>query len=190
MKNQIGIALAIFVIIFGAWFVMFERPARARIDGLRTEINAADHKLETYRVGLNSLGTRSQEYDSLYHAVLSTQASFSGEEEVTALYQLLDSLCHQDSFILDEITPSLEEVIAFFRTWQSSSRRVNLPIRIKIRGEYRPLANLVKTVESSRFYDGIIACSVQGSEELYPNCYLDFAFTAGLNNRLEILDSE
>jgi len=188
-KATLTIPLVIAVIL-ACWYFPLHLPAQTRIKTLESRVSAEEEKLTAYREALSKLDASLKEHDQLRTGILRFGASISGTDEVVAIYQLLDSLCHGKGYHLDEIAPSLEEVIRFLQEWHSSGSSASVPIRIRIRGEYRSLADLIETIEGSRFFDRLISCWMTGSEELYPDCYLELAFFADLRNRPGVINLE
>lgn len=190
MKRVLAFSLVVIAVIIGGWYLFLGRPAEIRLQSLEKEISTEKKKMGTYRVALARFDERIKEYNQLHSTIVDYQVSFSGRDEVVALYHVLDSLCHRPGYHLDEITPSLEEVVRFLREWAQSDSTITIPIRIKISGNYRSLAQLVQEVEQSEYFSRLVFCRLSGSEDIYPQCALDVTFIAGLSNRLEMFDFE
>lgn len=190
MKKTIMVSLVVVVAIFGAWHLMLHKPGYRQMSELQQEIKTQERKLETYNMALLSIQSKINEYDSTCAELGLDDISYSGEDEVVFLYHTMDSLCHRPGYELEEITPSLDEVIQFLRKWESAEARVYIPINIKIKGDYPKLVSLVKDIESHAYFDHLDDTKLMGSEELYPDCKLEMAFVAGLNNRMGMLGSE
>lgn len=190
MKKTIVTSLVIAAAVFGAWYTLLQKPAQARTETLKQEIFTQERKLAAYNAALSSITHKMQEYDSTCTELGLDEITYSGEDEVISLYRTMDSLCHQPGYTLEEITPSLDEVIQFLRKWESAEARVYIPINIKIKGDFGDLASLVADIENHAYFDHLENTKVTGSDELYPDCRLDIAFVAGLNNRMGMLGSE
>ena len=185
--------ITIFVIIISisaGWYFMFSNPAEAKIAVLRQDVEMAESKLRIYHEALRQIDEYLNQFDSLQAALIESGASLSGTDEVITLYRFLDSLCCGKEYTLDEISPSLEEVIRFLKEWEKSESLAFIPIRIKIRAKYIDLSELIEVIETSNYYDHLLSCRITGYPELYPYCHLDLAFSAGLFNRLGMLDFE
>ncbi len=190
MNKTILTSAAIVLLVVGAWYMALYKPAQARTSVLKQEISSEKKKLQTYNAALTAIQYKINEYDSLCVILGLDEIAFSGEDEVIFLYRTMDSLCHRPGYELEEITPSLDEVIQFLRKWESAEARVYIPINIKIKGSFPDLTQLVEDIESNTYFDHLEDTKLTGSEELFPDCRLDIAFIAGLNNRLGMLDSE
>lgn len=190
MKRTVLISVILAVLIAGGWYVGFNRPAGVAIKSLRQQVQAEYQKLDTYRTCLTGIDNIIREVDSLNAAIGTDDRAFSGRDEVVILYRMIDSLCDRPQYTLEEITPSLEEVIRFLREWDSAESAVYIPIRIKILGPYRPLAELVGKVENGPYFDRLEFCRLAGSEKLYPDCRLELGFVAGLYNKMGLLADE
>ncbi|MCP4567652.1 MAG: hypothetical protein GY841_08740 [FCB group bacterium] len=190
MNKTLLLSLLTITVIIVGWYALLGKPQAARIKATGDSLAAVDNKLKAYKSALSEFVVRQREYDTLHNAILEFGTPFSGTDEVIALYKLLDSLSTQDGFILEEIAPSLEEIITFFREWESAKEMASIPIRINIRGRYKNLADFVQTIEQSVYFDQLTSCRVIGSDELYPDCKLELAFIAGLYNRKGIIDFE
>lgn len=190
MKRTLIKSLIAAVCIIGGWYLAWGRPAMMRISTVEKNIAAEEKKLTTYREGLLRFEEQIREYQRLHAEMTDNPVMFSGRDEVVALYHALDSICHQPGYRLEEITPSLEDVIRFLRKWTQSDTLISIPLRIKIRATYRSLAQLVKVIEESRYFNHLSFCRLYGSDEMYPYCALDVAFMAGLSNRKERFDFE
>jgi Tfp pilus assembly protein PilO len=182
--------MVVLCLIFAGWYFLLGRPLDMKVVSVSAQLTAERKKLAAHEKALASIPELLKSYDSLKTTVGHSYSDFSGEEEVTRLYQTLDSICRRPDYKLDEITPSLQEVIRFLREWEVSDSAIYLPIRIKIYGRYQPLARLIETVEASSYFDSLTHVSLNGSDELYPNCRLDFSFVVGLNNRLGMFELE
>jgi hypothetical protein len=169
---------------------MAGRPMQLRIAKTEKRIAAETKKLNAYQEALVRFDDRIREYNELHSSIENGKAVFSGKDEVFALYKTLGSLCHQPGYHLDEITPSVEEVIQFLREWARSDSTITIPIRIKAEADYTLLADLIKAVEQSEYFNRLTFCRLRGSDKLYPQCALDLTFIAGLDNRLEMFDLE
>ena len=190
MMRTIITATIIIIAIMGVWQTVFHKPLEARMDLQRINIEAERRKLESYRNALAQLPYQKTEYDSVCAVLGLNDVTFSGQDEVVSLYKALDSVCHLPEYKLEEITPSLDEVIQFLRKWESAEARVYIPITIQIEGDFVSLIRLTKNLEESAYFDRLTTAKISGSEELFPDCRLNIAFVAGLNNRLGMLDLE
>ena len=190
MKKTLPLTILTITVLVVAWYALLGKPQAARITAAGNSLTAESKKLEAYKSALSEFVERQREYDTLHNAILEIGTPFSGTDEVIALYKLLDSLSTQDGYILEEIAPSLEEVITFFREWESAKEMASIPIRMQIRGRYQKLADFVQTIEQSIYFDQLTSCRIIGSDELYPACKLELAFIAGLYNRKGIIDFE
>jgi hypothetical protein len=190
MKRTLPFSLVMIAVIIGGWYFMMGKPTKARIAVLQKDIRTESKKLSAYRDALTRFNDRIKEHERLNLTIEDSPLLFSGKDEVISLYHELDSLCHQPGYELHEITPSLDEVIQFLREWAQSDSMVTIPIRIKMEATYRSLANLIKAIEESRYYQHLKICRIYGTEDLYPRCHFDVTFIAGLNNRLELFDLE
>ena len=190
MRHTLIISLIVIIAIMGGWYLSLGRPATDHIARLDKEIHAEAGKLKAYQEALASFNDRIQEYNRIDSVLERQSIPYSGKDEVIALYHVLDSLCHRPGYKLNEITPSVEEVIRFLRQWTRADSTISIPIRIKIEADYKILARLVKEIERGEYFENLRDCRVYGSETLYPRCGLDLTFVAGLTNRLEMFDLE
>jgi hypothetical protein len=190
MKRTTLISLALVAVIIGGWYLTLGKPIKARIADLTKKVAAEDKKLAAYRDALAQFNDRIDEYNGMQTEPKSKAVIFSGRDEVVTLYHDLDSLCHQPGYRLDEITPSVDEVISFLREWERSDSTINIPIRIRIDADYRSLASLIEALEKSKYFERLSTCRLRGSENLFPRCDVDVTFIAGLSNRLEMFDLE
>jgi len=150
MKRTFFISLIAVTLIIGGWYLVWGRAALSRISAMEKNITVEEQKLTTYREALLRFEEQIKEYHRLHAVTSANPVVFSGRDEVVTLYHALDSICHQPGYELDEITPSLEEVIQFLRQWAQSDSLISIPLRIKIKATYRSLALLVKAIEESR----------------------------------------
>jgi hypothetical protein len=190
MKRTLILSIIAVVIIAGGWYLTWGQPLMTRIVAIDADISVEEKKLTAYREALMRFDERIKEYNRLHTKINDNPVIFSGRDEVVTLYHALDSLCHQPGYKLEEITPSLEEVIQFLREWAQSDSLISIPLRIKIRATYRSLAQLVMAIEESRYFSHLTFCRLYGSDEMYPYCALDVAFMAGLSNRQEMFGFE
>lgn len=190
MSRAVAYPMAVVILILGGWYLLWARPMDARMAGWNDAIRTEELKLTAYRQALTRFNEHIEEYNRLHAIAEKTPPVFSAADEITALYQALDSLCHRPGYRLEEITPSLDEVIRFLRQWPHSDSTASIPIRLRVRAAYRPLAQILEMLEQSKYFQRVTFCRVSGSDELYPQCALDLAFRAGLNNRLEMFNLE
>ncbi|MEZ5359120.1 MAG: hypothetical protein R3F48_09855 [Candidatus Zixiibacteriota bacterium] len=190
MKKTIATSLVVVLAVFGAWHFLLHKPGHVQMEDLKRQIQTQEKKLAAYNIALSSIQAKMKEYDSTCAELGLDDIAYSGEDEVISLYRTMDSLCHRTGYELEEITPSLDEVIQFLRRWESAEARVYIPINIKIKGDYKKLTSLVEDIESHAYFDHLDNTKLTGNDELYPDCRLDIAFVAGLNNRMGMLDSE
>ncbi len=190
MKKLLIISTVMAVVLFGGWFMMIGKPTEARINGRQGALFADKQKLKAYQTALASIDNLIKENKKIYAAINNANAGFSGENEVINLYQTLDSICNQPDYKLDEITPSLKEVIVFLREWKSAESKVYLPINIKIRSSYKNLTQLTKEIENNLYFHHLTECHIMASNEYYPDCLLNISFKAGLSNRLGLFGIE
>jgi len=188
-RTAIYSAMAL-VAIVGAWYLLWGRPLEHRVIMIKNSLRAEDDRLATYREALGRFENQMKDLRALNSAIDSGSVSFSGQDEIIALYSSLDSLCRRPEYQLEEITPSLQEMIRFLRQWSQSDSALSVPIRIKINGPFQPLAGLVKAVEGSRYFRRLDMCRMYGSDQLYPLCGLDLTFVAGLSHRMELFGHE
>lgn len=186
MKRHRVVAPLVFALVIAGWYFVWCQPQMTKQKLIISRIAQQDSSIASYRVALAGYDHWKDEYRVLYTRLDTTGAVFAGKEEVVSLYLTLDSLCRQTAIHLDEITPSLEELIRYLRECEKTDSSVTVTMRIKVRGEYRPLAGIVETVEKARYFDRLTAVQIRGSDELYPDCALDFSFVANLGKRLEI----
>ena len=190
MRQTILLSLMVLAVIVGGWYFLLGHPTQTRLTNMEEEITAESRKLGAYRVALSRFDEMIKEYNRLNTSLDQYPVSFSGKDEVVSLYHDLDSLCHQPGYQLNEITPSLEEVIQFLRDWAQSDSTMTIPIRVKIEGSYKSLAQLIEAIEESKYFNRLSLCRLNGSDNLYPDCSLDLIFVAGLGNRMEMFDFE
>lgn len=190
MRRTLIVSLVVIGAVIGGWYLSMGRPISNRMAVIDKEIGAESKKIEAYQEALSRFEDRIREYNRINSILGDAPISFSGKDEVINLYHVLDSLCHRPGYRLNEITPSVEEVIQFLRQWAHSDSTISIPIRIKIEAEYRALAQLVEEVEKSEYFDHVKSCHLYGSEVIYPRCGLDLVFVAQLINRLEMFDLE
>jgi len=171
MKKTVFIALVVAAAILSSWYFVLARPMQYRISSLRDEVAAQQKTVTTFRECLSTLNIQMERYVELSSAEMASEKPFSGATQVGMLYHLIDSLCSGRRYRLEEITPSLSEVLQF----------------LKIQGEYEALADLMATLEESPCFDHFISFRLTGNPGQYPNCLLELTFAAGLDNRREIL---
>jgi len=189
MKKAVIISLAALAAICTGWYSLCERPSHAQFAAQRSQIVGEKQQLAAGREGMARLGLLLHEYEIL-QSHFPSPSTMAGSDEVTDLYQLLDSLCRRGAYQLDEITPSLQEVVAYLKTRQGTSEAASIPVMVKVRGNYRALAGLVEDIEHSRYFHHLLACRVTGSQEQYPSCTMEFTFAAGLDNDQEFAGRE
>lgn len=182
MKKTIGISAAIIILLVGGYYLSRGRMSSDEIGRLSNQIAREAGKLETYHAALKTIDVRHAEFLNLRHSLAAFGGDESGEDEIIYLYRSIDSLCRLPEYKLDEITPSLEAVILFFRKWKGDEAVIDIPIQIKINGPYRPLAKLVERIEQSDYFSRIEYCRVKGDNNLYPDCAMEIKFIAGLTN--------
>lgn len=185
--------ITIFVIVTSlstGWYFMFNNPAEAKIATLRLNVETAENKLRVYHEALRQIDEYLNQFDSLQAALIESGSSLSGTDEVITLYRFLDSLCGGQQYTLEEISPSLEEVIHFLKEWKKSESLAYIPIQIKIKARYIDLAELIEVIEASTCFDHLLSCRITGYPDLYPYCHLELVFSAGLFNRLGMFDFE
>lgn len=187
MKKTVIISLLVAVAILSSWYFVLARPMQARINGLRDEVTAQQKTVTTFRECLSTLNIQMERYVELSSIQMASEQPFSGATQVGMLYHLLDSLCSGREYHLEEITPSLSEVLQFLRDWENSKTTVFVPINIKIQGQYEDLAYLMETLEENQYFDHLISFRMTGNLGQYPNCLMELSFAAGLDNRREIL---
>lgn len=180
----------VMVVIVGGWYVSLGKMNSAELNVLNDQISAETGKLESYRAAMETLDDRLEEFKLISETLSDYGSDESGENEIVFLYRSIDSICAQPAYKLDEITPSLREIIHFLREWKGAEAMVYIPIQIKIRGRYRPLANLVENIEQSGYFNRIEYCRIKSDEELYPDCSMEIKFIAGLTNRMGMFDFE
>jgi hypothetical protein len=190
MRKAGVIAFFLVLAIPGAWYVFWGKSLANERCELNKQIQAEQQKLSTYRMAMARFNNKIEEFRHLNSDSKRPATPFSGENEVIGLYESLDSLCRQPEYRLDEITPSLEETIRYLRQWANSDSTLSMPIRIKINGDFRSLSRLIQTVERHRNFMRMDDCRIHASEQLYPDCTLDFTFIAGLGNRMELFGHE
>jgi len=190
MNKSALISIALGLAIIAAWYVLMGRPLTYQISDAQKKIKVADKKAVTYQQVLERFKDQISEYRRVNDSLKTVSVSYSGKEEVVGLYREIDSLCNQPGFELEDITPSLEEVIRFLRQWAVADSSINIPIRIEVNGEYRSLAGLIKTIEQRRYFAGLQRCHISGSENLRPLCRLELTFEAGLGNPAGKFDFE
>ncbi len=190
MNRNAIIGAVILIALMAIWYLYWDRPMARERRSLRAQIQVEQTKLATYQEALARFKDQINEYQKTRSEAGKPVVPFSAESRIIGLYETLDSLCHKPGFRLDEITPSLEETVRFFRQWASTDSTLSMPIRIKIKSDYRSLANLVATVEKLPDFAGMDDCRIDASDQLYPDCALDMTFTAALGNRMEFLGLE
>lgn len=190
MNRIVIISVVMLAALAGAWYMYWERPMASERRDLNKQIWAEQKKLAMYREALTRFNSQLDEFRKVKSKSGRPTIPFSAESEIIGLYESLDSLCHRPGYRLEEITPSLEETVRFLRQWADSDTALSMPIRIKIRADYRSLAALIGTVEQLRDFSEMNDCRLDASERLYPDCMLDMTFTAGLGNRMELLGLE
>lgn len=185
------IGTVIMLLCLAGFYLFIGKPADSRIKSLNDELFRESKKLEAYHACLANIDNLLKENQLLYSSIGNAGSSnFSGEDEVIALYQALDSLCNRPGYKMEEITPSLEEVIQFLRKWDNAESIVYLPMSVKIHAEFDDIVKLCKEIEQSVYFHHLTESHVHGSERLYPDCYFNLAFVAGLSNRMGLFSLE
>ncbi|MFH1701489.1 MAG: hypothetical protein ABIE07_12995 [Candidatus Zixiibacteriota bacterium] len=182
--------IAILLLFLGSFYLFIGRSADNRISLLNDELFRENKKLRAYHSSLANIDYLLAENQKIYSTIGNIGSNYSGEDEVIMLYRALDSLCHRPSYKLEEITPSLEEIIQFMRKWDNSESIVYLPISIKIRGEFEDITRFCEEIEQSVYFHHLAESHIIGSEGLYPDCHFKLAFVAGLSNRMGLFSLE
>jgi Tfp pilus assembly protein PilO len=190
MKKQMIVAPLIMVLVIAAWYLVWCRPQLERQGQISQQIAEQQKTVIAYRTALAHYQQWKNEYRQMYAQLDTSGAVFAGKEEVVSLYLTLDTLCRQAAIHLDEITPSLEELIRYLRECEKTDSAITVTMRLKVRGEYRSLAGIVETVEKANYFDRPATMQMHGSDELNPECALDFSFVANLGKRLETADHD
>ena len=190
MKNTKIICFLVLTVVALAWYTMLHLPGMARLDTLYSEIGVEEQKLLNSQQALVYFAPSMEKYDKLRTLARQHGVYLSGPEEAIALYQALDALCSQPGLDLEEITPSLEEMIKFQRERQNGNSVASVPIRIKIQGRYKRLVGLIETIERHPYFDNWLTTQINGSEQYYPNCLLQAAFAAKLGKSMEVAGLE
>ncbi|MEE9442908.1 MAG: hypothetical protein V3V99_09605 [candidate division Zixibacteria bacterium] len=180
----------IFALFLGGFYLFIGKPADSRIRSLNDELFREHKKLEAYHTSLSNIDNLLAENQEIYSAIGNIESNFSGEDEVIALYHTIDSFCHRPGYQLEEITPSLNEVIQFLRKWDNAESIVYLPMSVKIRGRFDNITRLCEEIEKSVYFHHLTESHIIGSEKLYPDCYFNLAFVAGLSNRMGLFSLE
>lgn len=178
------------VVIVGGYLLTVGRMNSAKHNDLNSLIASEIGKIESYNVAMNSIDGQLKEFQDISKTLSGYGQAGTGENEIVYLYQSIDSICSLPGYKLEEITPSLGEIIQFLREWKGAEAMVYIPIKIRINGRYRSLAKLVESVEASGYFSKIEYCRLTGSKEQYPDCEMDFKFMAGLTNRMGMVDFE
>jgi hypothetical protein len=185
------IGIAILFLCLGGFHLFIGKPADIRIKSLNDGLDRESKKLEAYHSCLGNIDNLLKENQLIYSSIGNIESpNFSGEDEVIMLYRTLDSLCNRPGYQLEEITPSLKEVIQFLRKWDNAESIVYLPMSLKIRGDFEDIVRLCDEIEQSVYFHYFTESHVIGSEKLYPDCYFNLAFMAGLSNRMGLFSLE
>ncbi len=147
------------------------------ISQLRTQAASEDARLASYQATLASV---SATLDRM--KLVQSDRLFSSRDQVTRLYRVVDSLCNTDGLQLDEITPSLEETIAFLKQDHRPGIRARIPVQITVRGKYSSLARLSDNIQKLEHYRETSRCQVSGSRGMYPQCLMILGFLASVES--------
>jgi hypothetical protein len=171
------------------WYLMLWKPLQAREYALAAAITTAEAKTVSYQRALGELESLLDRHRELLRKE-SMSETVSGKEQVVAMYALLDSLGSTSNLRLLEITPSVSELIAYLRTWNSAQSALTVPVRMNLEGRYQALGQLVGVLEGQGFFRGLRHCQLNGSADLYPNCRMEITFDVNLTNRMGLFANE
>lgn len=186
MKKAPALYGLVLTIGFCLWYLLYSVPLSRHEALLKSEIRSLEQRQAVAEAALASIDSHRDDIRNLFNSLDTLGGIFSGTGKVISIYYMLDSLCRQAPVRLEEISPSVEETVRFLRDAQQTDSSVTVTIRIKSRGDFFALGRLVTDIEQMRFCGRITYCRIQGSDELYPYCSLDFAFVAHLGRRLEM----
>ncbi len=190
MRRSMILALAMAVLVICGWYTFWGRILNSRIFGLHQEIQAEEQKSSTYRQALVQLEQLLSQYRAMHSELMTHPFPKAGTDEVIALYETIESRCRQSSLKLNEITPSLEETIRYFRQRAVSDSAISISISVKTTGPYQQLADFIQAIERNRYFGRLSKCGIYGSEALYPYCQLDLTFIAELGNQMGLADND
>lgn len=190
MRSILLTSIAAVAVILSGWYFLLGADTGRRADSLRKEIEAAQKKAAMYETALASMEMHLQEYARLRDSLQATDRGYDAIDEIASLYRALDSLGNRGGCRLDEITPSLDEVVRFFAQWESAKAPMLVSVRMNLTGGYQPLTRLVADLESSSFFHNLRESRMSGSDKLNPYCQLDITFVAALDNRLELFRND
>jgi len=190
MRREKITALVILNVIAICWYLFLHLPGQARLDKAYNELLSSNQTLVNYQQALKyfASGVKRHNHDQI--DAINKKHRFAGTDEVVALYESLDSLCNQPEFKLEEITPSLEEMIEYQRQQQQGRSAASVPIRLKLDGRYEKLAELIAKIENHPHFDHWLTTQIMGSKTLYPSCKLHIAFVARLDYFMEVAGVE
>lgn len=190
MRNEKITALVILIVIAIGWYLFFHLPGQDRLDKAYDDLKSANQKLINYQQALKYFASGAKKHNPDYFDTINKKHPFANSDEVVALYESLDSLCNQPEFKLEEITPSLEEMIEYQRQRQKGNSAAPVPIRLKLDGRYEMLGELIGKIENHPHFDHWLTAQIMGSKTLYPGCKLQIAFVARLDYFMEVAGIE
>jgi hypothetical protein len=190
MRTEKITALVILIVIAIGWYLFLHLPGQVRLDKAYNDLKSANQKLVNYQLALKYFATGVKKHNPDYSDSINKKHHFAGSDEVVALYKSLDSLCNRPEFKLEEITPSLEEMIEYQRQRQKGNSTAPVPIRLKLDGRFERLAELIAKIENHPHFDHWLTTQIMGSKTMYPSCKLHVAFVARLDYAMEVAGIE
>jgi len=190
MRRSLILALGLAILVIGGWYAFWGRILNSRVSKLHQEIQAEEQKSNAYRQALIQLEQLLSEYRAIRSELTAHPLPAAGTDEVIALYRTIESRCRQYSLRLNEITPSLEETIRYFRQRAASDSAISISISVKTTGPYPLLADFIEAIERNPYFGRLSRCGIYGSEALHPYCQLDLTFVAELGRQRRLADND
>ena len=95
--------------------------------------------------------------------------------------RLFDELIQKSSrygIVVNEITPSVEELIALNKTLVENNQPLHLDIAIKMKANTISSGKLIRDIESQNYYKGFNFCRINNSDMNDPNSDIHYSFKA------------
>ena len=181
MIRRVIIMIGIPAIILIGWHFTLEKKAINRQQNLRSQITETEKRLFVRQAQLAGLEILIDKYSRLHDLVVTQETPYSGVDEIIDYYKRIYNTCSGPEYHLEEITPSLDQLITFLRQWQNRDSHPDIPFDIKVSGEYVDLAKLMETIENDYSFHRLQGLKIKAQEQSYPDCYMELSFAAYLD---------
>jgi len=181
MIRRLVILISLPIIILAGWYFILGQKANDRMDITRTRIAEAEKCLFIRKAQLSGLEQLIEKYSRLHEQIALQDIPYSGFEEIVDYYNRIHQTCSEPDYKLEEITPSLDQLITFLRQWENSGGRQEIPFHISINGQYLNLSQLIKTIENDYSFHRLQRIRITAPDHSYPECHMELAFAAYLD---------